>query len=68
MEVLSKKGVSVIGSSIELLVGALARRCSGGRYTVAALPLRGSALALRLAKGSRSLYRAQPVIDFLIYT
>jgi len=47
-----------MGSSIESLVGALARGYSGGRYAVAALPLRGSALALRLAEGSQGLYRA----------
>jgi len=62
IEVLSKKGVSVMGSSMESLVGALARGCSGGRYTVAVLPLCGSALALRLAEGGRGLCRAQPVI------
>ena len=65
MEVLSEKGVSIMGSSMESLVGALARGCSGGRCAVAALPLRGSALALRLAEGSRGLYRAQPVIPRL---
>ena len=62
IEVLSKKGVSIIGSSIESLVGALARGYLGGRYAVATLLLCGSALALRLAEGSRGLYRAQPVI------
>jgi hypothetical protein len=46
---------------MESLVGALARGYSGGRYAVAVLPLYGSALALRLAEGSRGLYRAQPV-------
>jgi len=62
MEVLSEKGVSVIGLSMESLVGALARGCSGGRCAVAVLPLRSSALALRLAESGRGLYRAQPVI------
>jgi len=66
MEMPGEKGVSVIGSLIELLVGALAEGCSG----VAVRPLRGRyaavarfrpGLALRLAEGRRGLYRAQPV-------
>jgi len=55
-----------MGSSMESLVGALARGYSGGRCTVAALPLRGSALALRLAEGGRGLCRAQPVTEIAL--
>jgi len=67
MEIPGEKGVSVIGSLMESLVGALAEGCSG----VAVRPLRGCytavvwfcpGLALRLAEGRRGLYRAQPVI------
>jgi hypothetical protein len=64
---LGEKGASIIGSLIELLVGALAEGCLG----VAVRPLRGRCaavarfcpgLALRLAEGRRGLCRAQPVI------
>jgi len=67
MEMLGEKGVSIIGSLMESLVGALAE----GYLGVAAWPLcsRCTAvvwfrpgLALRLAEGRRGLYRAQPVI------
>jgi len=63
MEMLGEKGVSIIGSLIESLVGALAEGCSG----VAVRPLYGCyaavirfrpGLALRLAEGRRGLYRA----------
>jgi len=66
MEILGEKGVSVIGSLMESLVGALAEGCSG----VAVRPLCGRCtavirfcpgLALRLAEGRRGLCRAQPV-------
>jgi len=62
-----EKGVSIIGSLMESLVGALAKGCSGvairplyGRYTAVIWFRPG--LALRLAEGRRGLYRAQPVI------
>jgi len=67
MEMLGEKGVSVMGSLIESLVGALAEGCLG----VAVRPLYGCcaavvrfcpSLVLRLAEGCRGLYRAQPVI------
>jgi len=66
MEMLGEKGVSIMGSLIESLVGALAEGCLGvavrplyGRYTAVARFRPG--LALRLAEGCRGLYRAQPV-------
>jgi len=70
MEMLGEKGVSVMGSLIESLVGALAEGYSG----VAARPLCGRCaavarfrpgLALRLAEGRRGLYRAQPVTNIV---
>jgi hypothetical protein len=66
IEMPGEKGVSIMGSLIESLVGALAEGCSG----VAVRPLRGCyaavtrfrpGLVLRLAEGRRGLYRAQPV-------
>ena len=63
IEMPGEKGVSVMGSLIELLVGVLAEGCSGvavrplyGRY--AAVIWFRPGLALRLAEGRRGLYRA----------
>ena len=67
IEILGEKGVSIIGSLMESLVGALAE----GYLEVAIQPLYSRytaviqfrpGLALRLAEGYRGLYRAQPVI------
>jgi hypothetical protein len=67
IEMPGEKGVSVMGSLIESLVGALAEGYSGvatrplySRYTAVARFRPG--LALRLAEGRRGLCRAQPVI------
>ncbi len=65
MEMLSEKGVSVMGALMESLVGALAGGCSGGRRAAAAAavvrPLRAPVPVLRLAEGGRGYCRGSTV-------